>query len=136
MKRLCETHWHCRYKSVHAIKLSYKVLCSAFNEISEQEYQTGAEAMILLKSISTFELFSITALESVFILTNMLSIQFISNLQLKITAVTDSLKLNRNEQHFKSLWDEVMVVSEQLDIEPPSLPRQRKVPRRIDDGSV
>ena len=29
-----------------------------------------------------------------------------------------------------------MAVSQQPDIEPPSLPRQRKVPRRIDDGSV
>ena len=143
LKRLCETCWHCRYESVRAIKLSFKSLCSTLSEISEQESnQTGAEAMILLNSISTFEfLFSITALEAVFSLTNMLSVQLqekgadISNLRLKIDAVTDSLKLKRTEQHFKSLWDEVNAVSQQLGFEPPSLPRRRKVPRRIDDGS-
>jgi hypothetical protein len=67
------------------------------SEISEQESnQTGAEAMILLNSISTFEfLFNITAVLS---LTKMLSLQLqekgagISNLRLKIDAVTDSLK--------------------------------------------
>ena len=46
---------------------------------------------------------------------------YILNLQLKINAVT--------EQHFKSLWDKVLAVSQQLDFKPPSLPRQRKVPR-------
>ena len=143
LKRLCETRWHCRYESVRAIKLSFKSLCSTLSEISEQESnQTGAEAMILLNSISTFEfLFSITALEAVFSLTNMLYVQLqekgadILNLRLKIDAVTDSLKLKRTEQHFKSLWDEVNAVSQQLRFEPPSLPRRRKVPRRIDDGS-
>ena len=59
----------------------------------------------------------------------------ISNLQLKINAVTDSLKLRRTEQHFTSLWNEVMAISQQLDFEPPSLPHRRKVPRRIDYGS-
>ena len=104
--------------------------------------QTGAEAMILLKSVATFEfIFSITILESVFSLTNMLSKQLqerradISNLQLKVNAVIDTLKLRRSEQHFKSLWDEVTAISQELDLEPPSLPHHRKVPRRIDDAS-
>ena len=119
LKRLCETHWHCRYESIRAIKLSFKSLCSALNEISEQESNhTGAEAMILLRSISCFEfLFSITILESVFSLVNILSTQLqergadISNLQLKINAVVDSSKLKRSEQSFKSLWDEVTALS-------------------------
>ena len=143
LKRLCETRWHCRYESVRAIKLTFKSLCCALNEINEQESnQTGAEAMILLKSVTTFEfIFSITILESVFSLTNMLSKQLqergadISNLQLKVNAVIDTLKLRRSEQHFKSLWDEVTAISQELDLEPPSLPRHRKVPRRIDDAS-
>lgn len=49
LKRLCETRWHCGYESIHAIKVSFKSLCAALKEISEQESnQTGAEAMILL----------------------------------------------------------------------------------------
>ena len=74
--------------------------------------------MILLRSISCFEfLFSITILESVFSLVNILSTQLqeqgadISNLQLKINAVVDSLKLKRSEQSFKSLWNEVTALS-------------------------
>ena len=106
LKRTCETHWHCRYESIHAVKVSFKSICSALSEIGEEEpNQTGAQASILLKNISTFHfLFTITALESVFVLTNLLSKHLkeqgadILEIEIKIQAVLDSLKLKRNEQ--------------------------------------
>ena len=143
LKRLCETRWHCRYECVCSIRICYKPLCEALKQISKTEAnQSGANAAMILKNISTFEfILNVTVLESVLSLTNLLSKQFqergadISALHSKVQAVVDSLKVKRSERYFKNVWDGVMIVAQEMNIEPPSLPRPRKVPKRIDDGS-
>ena len=40
----------------------------------------------------------------------------------------------RNDISFSMLWDSVVTEADSLGIEPPVLPRQRRIPRRIDHG--
>ena len=41
----------------------------------------------------------------------------------------------RNDNSFKVLWESVITEADSIGIEQPVLPRQRRIPRRLDDGS-
>jgi hypothetical protein len=41
----------------------------------------------------------------------------------------------RNDSNFNMLWESVMTEADGIGIEPPVLPRQRRIPKRIDRGS-
>ena len=54
----------------------------------------------------------------------------------QIAALTlDCLKCLRSDEQFTLFWQRVTAEAQERDIEEPILPRRRKVPRRIDDGS-
>ena len=54
-----------------------------------------------------------------------------------VTAMTVStLKSLRNDASFDLFWQKITSSAEHLDIDKPALPRRRKAPRHIDDGSA
>ena len=50
-------------------------------------------------------------------------------------AVIATLQSWRSDEHFHKLFEEAVVLSATLDAERPAVPRQKSVPRRLDDGS-
>ena len=54
-----------------------------------------------------------------------------------ITVMTVStLKSLRNDANFDLFWQKITASAEDLHVDKPALPRRRKVPRRLDDGSA
>ena len=47
-----------------------------------------------------------------------------------------TLKSLRDDQHFQLLWNKVQMEAAKLDIDPPVLPRKRKIPNRFDYGKA
>lgn len=48
--------------------------------------------------------------------------------------VIDTLQTVRTDESFELFWKKVCITAESVDVEEPQLPRQRKVPKRYDDG--
>ena len=54
-----------------------------------------------------------------------------------VTAMTVStLKSVRNHASFDQFWQRITTSAEDLHVDKPALPRRRKAPRRLDDGSA
>ena len=47
-----------------------------------------------------------------------------------------TLKSLRNDSSFDQVWQRICALCDELDIQKPTLPRRRKVPRRLDDGAA
>ena len=47
---------------------------------------------------------------------------------------TTTLMSIRNEEHFDLFWEKVNAMATECDVEEPKLPRQRKWPRRYEEG--
>ena len=52
----------------------------------------------------------------------------------KVTEMTVTTSI-RNDTSFGLYWQKITASAENIEIEKPSLPRRRKTPRRLDDGS-
>ncbi|KAI6657242.1 hypothetical protein LOD99_11146 [Oopsacas minuta] len=143
LKALCETRWSCRYRAIHAVKLTYSAILQSLEDIAEHHAaKSGADAASLLRHISTFDfLIMIEILDYLFAITDSFSRELqsqnldISSLQGKIQSVIDSLTCIRNGDFFHHLWSSAEKLAEDHQLDPPSEPRRRKVPRCFDDGS-
>ena len=54
----------------------------------------------------------------------------------KISAVQESLMEMRSDTEFQKYWKEAKEISRKLELEPPHLPRQRRVPSRLGGGEI
>ena len=60
LKRLCETRWSSRYRSVHAVFSNFSAILETLTFVSENDTsKSGADAHSLFLNVSTFQFFSI-----------------------------------------------------------------------------
>ena len=142
LRVLCQTRWTVRHTALDSILRNYKVLQSALEQIQLGCDEYAAKAHGLLTQMEKFETFFALKLAS---LVYSAAEQLSSNLQSVDITVQEALngarllihhlKVLRDDNHFNCFYDSVCQESASL-TEEPCLPRQRKLPRRFDDGSA
>lgn len=141
LRMLCPTRWTVRHTSIQSILQNYEVLQSTLEEVQKGHDDYGAKANGLLSKMEKFDtFFSLKLGYLIFSAAEQLSI----NLQSKditiqeairgATLLSSYLQSLRNEEKFNAFYDQILHESSTL-TEEPSLPRRRKVPQRLDDGS-
>ena len=142
LRPLCPTRWTVRSGAIKAILSNYSTLQSTLEEILDtgrDEYAMKAGGFSRqLQQFTT--LFGLHLCQSVFAPTEQLSCV----LQGKDTTIQEAreaaittemyLRRQRTDASFDRFYGEVVAESVTL-TEEPVLPRRRKLPRRIDDGS-
>ena len=142
LRTLCPTRWTVRNGAIDAILSNYGALCKTLNEISENgrdEYALKANGLLhTMEKFSTY--FGLKLGYLIFSVTEQLS----CTLQGKDTTCQEAkeaallsvnyLKKLRNDEEFKKFYTQVIRSSQGLTDEP-SLPRKRKLPKRINDGA-
>ena len=143
LKRLCETRWSSRYRSVHAVFSNYSAILETLTFISEEDTsKSGADANSLFLNVSTFQFFFyIKVLNSLLEVTNVLS-EYLQHEQINMREakeVADSSILTlegfRSDEKFNNIWTEVCKAMTDYDLQEPTLGRSHRPPRRIAEGS-
>lgn len=143
IKLLCITRWTARHGALEAILADYSILMETMEDInvtSRDEYGVKAGGILsLMEKFST--LFGIELGYLVFGAAESLS----NTLQGKDTSFQEAIaavnlaksfyKRLRKEEEFNRFYDKVVKKAQDVKISSPSLPRYRKAPRRVDDGS-
>ena len=141
---LCPTRWTVRAESIKSILANYDVLKMTWDEALEATKDTETKARIrgVAAQMSTFTyLFGSMLGELVLKHTDNLSrtLQHTSLSAAEAQQITSmtvaTLKSMRSDDQYDRFWDLANLKSEELGVNDPQLPRQRKIPRRFDDGS-
>ena len=140
----CPTRWTMRLVSLEAICSNYIAILNWLKDVDATEKNdSGAKAGGFLKSLSSFNtFFLIEVLRMVFTIVEGGS----SDLQGKqlsfskseevIKCMKESVSNARNEDHFSNIWHASQSVLTLTDlIKKPKLPKQQRIPRRLDDGA-
>ncbi len=143
LKSLSDTRWACRAEALKVIKKRLEDVITSLQKITDEDPSSGAQAQSLLNSICTFDfVFNLVILDEVFNTTKILSkyLQYIDlsicAARSKISAVQESLTEMRSDTEFQKYWKEAIEISRKLELEPPHLPRQRRVPSRLGGGEI
>ena len=143
IKPLCATRWTARTGAIEAILSDYTVLMETLDEVhqtTKDEY--GLKAAGLLSSMEKFStLFGLKLGYLIFGASETLS----KSLQGKDTTIQEAdaavnlakgfYRRQRSDQSFQLFYENVLQAAQKLGIGDPQLPRYRKVPKRLDDGS-
>ena len=144
IKLLCPTRWTARTGAIEAVLKDYSVLMETMEEIHHTTHdEYGLKAGGILASLEKFDtLFGLKLGYLVFGASESLS----KSLQGKNTSLQEALsavnlcksfyRRQRQDQAFNTFYDGVVKTSQDLKIDPPCLPRYRRVPARLDDGSL
>ena len=141
LRILCPTRWTVRHSSIASILKNYSIIQSALDEISKGHDDYAAKASGMVSKMDNFDtLFGLKLAYVIFSAAEQVSI----NIQAKDITVQEAvrgaqllkthLSSMRNEAKFDSFYSEVIRDSINLTVEP-TLPCQRKRPRRLDDGA-
>ena len=139
---ICPTRWTVRTKALDAIIKNYKLLIPALLEIhntGRDEYALKAGGFLQsLDKYSTY--FGLKLAHCIFSATEQLS----SSLQYKDTTIQEEvagatlaisfLERQRSDTAFNDFYSRCLLESRDLTSEP-VLPRYRRLPKRVDDGS-
>jgi len=144
LKPLCPTRWTMRICSIKSVLDNHTELLSFLEEVSQTERGeagSNSKSSGYAKQLSTFSMyFSLKLLYMVFSRSEALahSLQSHKLSLAKAARMIDSLSCIwsslRNDISFSKLWNSVVTEADSLGIEPPVLPRQRRISRRIDYG--
>lgn len=142
LRPLCPTRWTMRICSVKSVLDNYNELLCFLEEVSQADHsEAGSKCSGYAKQLSTFSMyFSLKMLYTVFSRSETLAhlLQSPKLSLAKAEKMVDSLssiwKCLRSDSSFSMLWQSVMAEAESIGIEPPVLPRQRRIPRRLDDA--
>ena len=116
-------------------------MVKVLQDIEQEDGKAGADAAPLLKSISFSFFFIVLCLDAVFSVINILS-QYLrktmtfSQVRTCTKSILSTLSQYRSDENFESLWKVASEKQTQLELEPPTLPRHCRIPRRIDDGEA
>lgn len=141
LKPICQTRWTVRTSAFNSIIKNYSVVLEALTEISESHVDASSKAagfVALMEKFSTyfglkfaFLLFGATEQAST-------SLQYKDNNAQEalsiVTAAVHFLKRQRNDAAFHSFYQSVVSEATEFTYDP-VLPRQKKLPKRIDDGA-
>ena len=142
LKPLCPTRWTVRTEAINAVLTNYATLTQVLDEVSSSgrdEYAMKSHGYLqLMDKFSTY--FGLKLGYLVFSVTEQLS----CTLQGKDTTAQEAieaakitecyLRKLRSDQEFNQFFEKVTKSSQDLTSEP-VLPRKRKIPKRVDEGS-
>lgn len=143
LKRLCETRWSSRYRSVQAVLSNYSAILETLTFVSENDTsKSGADAHSLFLNVCTFHFFFyLTVLNALLEVTNVLS-EYLQHEQINMReakTVADSSVLTlegfRTDEKFSNFWTEACKAMTDYDLQEPTLGRLRRPPRRLSEGS-
>ena len=140
LKPLCPTRWTIRTAALNAVIKNYTVICCELDTIGRETYgEPSRKSCGLLAMIDKFGVyFGLKLSHMIFSVTEQLSV----TLQRRDINVQEAVKAVQQAKGFFSRHRSVSVFSdffqaaskEAEDLtQPPTLPRQRQVPKRIDD---
>ncbi len=145
IRTLCPTRWTVRAESLKSILDNFNVILELWTVSLEHVKDTEMKARIhgVSAQMKKFDFFFGVSL-------GLLILRHSDNLSKTmqktdmsaaegqaITAMTiATLKSLRTDENFDLFWNKVTTSAECFDISKPALPRHRKIPRRLDDGSM
>ena len=143
LRPLCPTRWTVRGESLRSVLLNYSILLATLQELCIANDITG-EARITAKGLLTYlnnadTYFKILSSERIFIISDSLATQLqkvsinISDALRYKSAICEDLRMLRDQ--FDQMFERTERATQELDLSPLELPRARKIPRRIDDGT-
>ena len=142
---LCPTRWTVRAEALQSILNNYAVLQELWVESVDKVRDSEMKARLLgvASQMKTFSyLFGIVLGDLILRHSDNLSRTLqkadISAAQgQEVTYMTvQALKSIRSETNYKLFWKKVTHLAEKLEVSEPVLPRRRKVPKRLDDGTA
>ena len=142
IKPLCPTRWTVRTGAIDSILQNYSAICESLEQISSEGYGEPAAKSLGLRSLMTkFAAFlGLKLSRLVFSPTEQLSVTLQShdiNAQQAVSATKatkEYLQRLRSDSAFEHFYKGVVADAENLTDEP-TLPRRKKVPRRLDEGA-
>jgi hypothetical protein len=137
LKPLCPTRWLCRAKSLNAVLDQYDAVLTSLEDMSSTTSETGTKAAGLLQHFGKST--TILGLKICKVIFEPME-QFnrslqsssgtLSNMMQALEVIKGLLLGMRTDEYFQQLLDEVASMVEQSDIEPVTVPRQRRPPAR------
>jgi len=142
LRPLCPTRWTMRVSSVESVLKNYSELISFLQDVSDTDRSdAGSKASGFVRQLLTFSTFcSLKLIYEVFSRSESLARSLQSpklslcKAQGMVNALTCLLNSRRSDDSFVTFWEAVVSEAANLGIEP-MVPRIRRIPRRIDDGS-
>ena len=139
---LCPTRWTVRAGALRSIIDNYSALQDALEEISATRDDSGAKAQGFLNTLEKFSTFWGAKLGLlVFGITEGLS-SFLQSKDVSVgvalrqsESVLSFLKKERSDAAFNRFYEQTLLASHGRTAEP-SLPRQRRLPKQLDDGAT
>lgn len=142
LRPICPTRWTVRTYAIESVIQNYKVLQDVLDDIhtnTNDEYSRRAGGQLaMMEKFSTY--FGLKLSHLIFAASEQLSI----SIQGKNTSAQDAIRASkatvsyferqRNDSVFSDFYDAVCAEAKDLTDEP-SLPRYRRAPKRLDDGS-
>ena len=134
LRMVCPTRWTVRHSSISSILQNYSVLLTALEEIQLGRDDYAAKASGLLAQMRSFDIYLPYLVCSA---TEQLSIN-LQSVDLTVQEALNGARLLRthlqtlrNDGYFDRFYDSVCLTL----MDDPFLPRQRKAPRRYDEGA-
>jgi hypothetical protein len=142
LRPLCPTRWVVRVKSIKSVLDNYEPLLQALQQVGLTSDETGAKASGFVKQLQSFDRFfalhvSLAVLEPAESCNCKLqSIKTsVADAKFAATKAADLIKSMRRDEYYDKLYSDCEQKTQTLDLDPPTLPRPRKTPRRYDDGA-
>ena len=142
---LCPTRWTVKAEALKSILDNFNVLLELWDESLEVVRDTDMKARIqgVAAQMKKFDFFFGVSL-------GLLILRHTDNLsrtlqrgdmsaaegQEVMHSTLTTLQYIRSDSSFESFWKRLCASADELDVEKPALPRRRKAPRRLDDGSA
>ena len=144
LRPLCPTRWTTRQESIHSLLVNYKFVQEALIEIADSDKSdAGTKANGLANSMDTFVFyFALVTGLLIFERTEQLS-KLLQSSSISVSAALRAaeharanLQSYRDDVSWKSMWASCISNASRLDVDPPTMPRVRRPPRRIDEGAL
>lgn len=141
---LCPTRWTVRAEALYSIIENYDVLQEVWEEsleyVKEQEMRSRIRGVALYMQTFDFLFGSIvgeTILRNCDNLSKALQKESVTAAEGKkmATLTVQTLQTMRNDEQFALFWEKVKKRQHDLKIDEPQLPRKKRIPKRLDDGS-
>lgn len=143
LRPLCPTRWTVRLGSIQSVIDNYSALIQAMTEISKTSHDdSAAKSNGFVKRLECFEVsaglrMSLVVLKqaercNTFLQSTKISVAGAKCAAMKTAAIIDAM---RNDDYFDSLYSMCEQKALELDIDPPVMPRIRRLPRRLDDSA-
>ena len=145
LRPLCPTRFTMRVSAVKSVLDNYSELLSFLQDVSDTDCSdAGSKASGFLRQLLTFSTFwSLKVIYEVFSRSESLACTLqspklsLSKAERMVTALTCLLNSLRSDSKFTTFWETVVSEAANLgDGIEPVMPRIRRIPRRIDDGSA